>query len=136
MRSDCKTSHRIVDHARQVEGNFLDRQLAGLDFGKIENVVENAQQGCRRASHHAKVVTLHRVQVGSQCKVGHANNAVHRRADFMAHVGEEFTLRAAGVLRRLLGEFQLRGLPFRAVLQLRGEHEILFAPLHIAHQQE
>jgi len=34
--------------------------------------------------------TLFRVQIGFQQKVRHAENPVHRGADFVAHIGQKF----------------------------------------------
>ena len=47
----------------------------------------------------ADVLALLGRQSGLQRQVGHADDGVHRRADLMAHVGQEFSLGH----RRLLG---------------------------------
>ena len=39
----------------------------------------------------------------SQSQLGHADDAVHRRADLVAHVGQELALGAVGGLGRFLG---------------------------------
>ena len=44
----------------------------------------------------------------SEQQLGQPQHAVHRRADLVAHVGEELGLRAARVFGGLLGEAQLR----------------------------
>ena len=48
-------------------------------------------------------------QVGAEQHLGHAQHAVHRGADLVAHGGQEGALRAAGGLGRVLGLFQLLG---------------------------
>ena len=49
------------------------------------------------------VLALLRAQVGEQEQLGHADDAVHRRADLVAHVGEELALGLVGVFGGLLG---------------------------------
>ena len=59
------------------------------------------------------VVVLPRAELGLQCEIGHAENRVHRRADLVAHVGEEHRL-GTGCVFRLLArrfEFVLHGMP-------------------------
>jgi len=53
-------------------------------------------------------VALHLVELGVGEDAGHADDAVHGGADFVAHDGEEFALGALGGLR-LAGEFLLVG---------------------------
>ena len=43
------------------------------------------------------------VSVGVEGQIGHAEDGVHRGADFVADVGQELVLGAVGRLRRLLG---------------------------------
>ena len=50
-------------------------------------------------SHGARVLALLGVQVGVEQECGHADDAVHRRADLVAHVGEELALRGVRRLR-------------------------------------
>ena len=62
--------------------------------------------------HHLQVVSLRRGHVGVEHQIGHAQNGVHRRADFVAHVRQEFALGAIGRFGQFLGDFQLLlGLP-------------------------
>ncbi|MNN81034.1 hypothetical protein D3C81_1978160 [compost metagenome] len=42
--------------------------------------------------HFLNVVALAGIQLGQQRQVTHADDGVHGRADFMAHVGEELAL--------------------------------------------
>ena len=54
-----------------------------------------------------QVLALLGGQVGVQGQLGHAEDAVHRRADLVAHVGQELALGPVGGLGRLLGLLQL-----------------------------
>ncbi len=42
---------------------------------------------------------LFRGKLGVQQQAGHADHAVHRRSNFMAHVGQKFAFRGIGHLR-------------------------------------
>ena len=46
--------------------------------------------------------------MGLENQISHSDNAVHRRADFVAHVGQELTLRPVGRLGRLFRQLQLK----------------------------
>ena len=48
-------------------------------------------------------------QLGVQQQLRHAEDAVHRRADFVAHVGQELALGPVGRLGRLLGPLEVLG---------------------------
>jgi hypothetical protein len=80
----------------------LHRQLAGLDLGKVEDVVDDAEQVLGGAMDLLDVVALlgGGRDLGLQREVRHADDGVHRRADFVAHVGQEVALGAG----RLLGQ--------------------------------
>jgi len=71
------------------------------------------------------VFALHGTEVEVEEEPGHADHAVHGRADFVAHVGEEFALGLAGDLGGLLGGAQLA----RALLDQALEvFELIFSP--------
>ena len=82
-------------------------ELARLDLREIENVVDDRQQrlgrltDCARSSRRCRSV-----EFGSQQQFGHADDAVHGRANFVAHVGEEFAFSLARLFGRLLGSFE------------------------------
>ena len=44
------------------------------------------------------IFPLFGIELGVQKQIGHAQHAVHRRADFVAHVGQELALGTAGLL--------------------------------------
>ena len=54
-----------------------------------------------------QVLALLGGQVGVERQLGHADDAVHRRADFVAHVGQELALGAVGRLGAILRFNQL-----------------------------
>jgi hypothetical protein len=47
--------HRVVQRVAQAELDRFEVQLARLDLGEVEDVIEQGQQGARRALHHVQV---------------------------------------------------------------------------------
>ena len=103
---------RIPEQIPNSEFGFLKFELARLDLGKIQNVVDDVQQAVRGRFDQAEIVPLLGRQSGVERQVRHADDAVHRRADFVAHVGQEFALGAAARFGRFLGLEQSRLRPF------------------------
>ncbi|MNE36804.1 hypothetical protein D3C80_1306320 [compost metagenome] len=85
-----------------MKGYGLDGELARLDLGEVEYVVDDAEQRSTRVVDLRDVVTLLGVQRGLQRKVGHSDDRIHRRTDLVAHVGEEIAFRASCVFRNFL----------------------------------
>ena len=109
LSSLTKQHQGVVHQLLHGAGNRLQRQLAGLDLGEVKDVVEDAQQHGCRAVHLVEVVALLGVQGGAQGEVGHADDGVHRRADFVAHVGQEHRLGLRGRLSLFAGGAQFLG---------------------------
>ena len=93
--------------SRREKSTDLQFELAGLDLGEIEDVVDEAKQGVGRRLHHAEVFALLGVERRVEGQLGHADDAVHGRADLVAHVGQELAFTAAGGLGDLLGLMQV-----------------------------
>jgi hypothetical protein len=93
----------------EAEVDRLDLQLAGLDLGEVEDVVDHAEQRGAGVVDLRGVVALARRELGLHEQVGHADHGVHRRADLVAHVREEHRLGARRLLRRRLRLAQLGG---------------------------
>ena len=88
----------VLDGLAQVEIDHLQLQLPCLDLGKIQDVVDHAEERFRRGAHRLGEFPLLRGQLGVQDEVGHADDSVHRRADLMAHVRQELGLGVVGAL--------------------------------------
>ena len=99
----ASVAHRVVEQLPQLERRGIERQTAGLDLREVENVVDDLQQGIGRCLHHAQVLALLAAQLGVERQLRHADDAVHRRPDFVAHVGEELALGAAAFLGPVSG---------------------------------
>ena len=89
----------VLDRFAQVERARLELELARLRPREVEDVADQAQQDSRRLVGGLGESPLSRGQLGFEKKLGHAEHAVHRRADLVAHVRQELGLGAV----RLLG---------------------------------
>ena len=88
---------------------LLQLHAPGLDLGIIENIVEQAEQGGGRGLHFFQIVALAVAEPGFQHQMRQPHDGVHRRADFMAHVGEECAFGTRCSLGSILGFAQLAG---------------------------
>ncbi len=93
----------VADQRRQVERCILQFQPAGFDAREVERIVDHAQHHLARRLDRFGVAALLRVERRAQQQLGHAEHAGHRRADLVAHRGEEIGFRRA----RRLGETAL-----------------------------
>jgi hypothetical protein len=85
-----------------VELHLLELDLSSLQFRRIEDVVDDREEGLRAVAQHGGEPALLGRDVGLEQQRVHAEDAVHRRADLVAHVGEEFALGPVRTLRLIL----------------------------------
>ena len=101
-----------VDHLAEVEGLVFEGEALGLDLGEVEDVVEQVEQlfgghvDLDQLGQQVRVVDLFEQQVGE------AEDGVHRRAQLVAHVGQEGAFGAVGRFGGFLGEGELEGAAF------------------------
>ena len=101
--------HRMVgiDDARQQRGQLHrfghNGHLARFNLGVIENVVNDAAHGTARLARDRQRLGLLAVQRRQRQQFKRAHQPVHRRADLMAHGGQEGVLGSTRVLGRFLG---------------------------------
>ena len=78
-----------LHHGAQLDDHFVHLELASLDFRQVENVVQNGEQGIGAFAQRVYIVELlvgfHRLVE----QVNHAYDAIHGRAQLVAHVGQE-----------------------------------------------
>ena len=98
VRAQGERKSRVIEHFAQVETGGFQFELARLDLGKVEDVVDDGKQLRGGLAHGFEQIALLRGQIGFQRQGCHADHAVHRRADLMAHVREELALGLAGGL--------------------------------------
>ena len=108
----------------QAELDRVELELAGLDLGEVEQVVDDGQQGVGRGLDNLEVLPLLGVEVRVQGQLRHAEDRVHGGADLVADVGQELALGLARGLGRLL-----RLAKYRFDLFLLGDVRIASKPL-------
>ena len=81
-----------------IEGKItvLQFQLAGLDLRKVKNVIDDRQQVPPGSVDLLQPFSLRRRDAIALQQVGKAKDGIHRRADFVAHVGQEGALGLVG----------------------------------------
>ena len=99
----------VADRRPQGEVGHVQLELAGLDLGEVEQVVDHAEQVVGGRLDRLEVLPLVLGQGRVEGQLGHAEDGVHGGADLVADVGQELVL---GPVRRLR---RLRLLPFRHI---------------------
>ena len=108
--------HRL-DGAQALVDQRLERELdrphlhpSGLDLGQVEHGVDQRRAGARRwpgSSRGCRTACSGRsILAAPHDQPREADDRVQRRAQLVAHVGEELGLRAARLLGLLLGRLQ------------------------------
>ncbi len=92
---------RLLQQLVQVDLPAFEFQLAGLDLGEVEDVVDDAQQVVAGGLHVVEITALLGVQARLQQQVRQADDGVQGRADLVAHVGQERGLRLGRIERHL-----------------------------------
>ena len=107
-----------LDGGLHVEVQFLEVQLAGLDLGEVQDVVDDGQERVARGADRLDVLALFLRDARVQEQARHADDPVHGGADLVAHVRQELALERGGAQGRVagLGEFFLNALPLGDLL--------------------
>ena len=98
-----------------MHGDLLHVEHAGLDFGVIQDVVQDVQQGQRGLVDGAQHAGLCRVESGGLQDVHHAHHAVHGGADLVAHIGQKIGLGLVRLLSHLFNALVLGNVGHKAV---------------------
>ncbi len=98
---------RPLDRAPEVHRLGVQLDLAGLDLGEVEDVVDDRQQRVARGLDRLRVLLLLGVQRRVEQQPAHPDDRVHRRPDLVAHRRQE---RALGLVRVLGGAPRLERL--------------------------
>ena len=81
-----------LDHFGKIELDVLQLHLSRFDFGKVEYVVDDGEQGFAAAAKDADKFLLLRIERGLPQQVSHAKDRVHRSADLVTHPREKLAL--------------------------------------------
>ena len=73
----------------KIDAFLHQRRIAGLDLRQIEDVVEQAHHRRARFGDHVQFLLLVGARMFGEQQVGKAKHAIHRRSDFVAHIGKE-----------------------------------------------
>ncbi len=114
---------RALGERLEVEGRGLENQLAGLELGVVEDVVHQREQVLAAIAHRRDQFALLRGERRVEQQPGETDHAVERRADLVAHVGEEARLGVGRLARtaQRAPQLQLRDdLPPEAAQHLEG----------------
>ena len=106
----CGGRHQVEHLAYrvdQVEGLGADLQPAGLDAAEVQQFVHRGQQRLAAAARGLGIGALFGVQIGVEQQRQRAHNAMQRRADLMAHEGQEVAFLAVGAFGRRAGLHRL-----------------------------
>ncbi len=128
-RLGLKQGQGVIDAIEDIDLADLDLQLACLDLGKIENIVDHCQQRPAGAGNGAGMTLGTGRQAFSRQQFGHDHDAIHRRANLVAHGGEEIGLGGVGGLG-FVARFHIVG---RAVLDLLLQPQQMRFQLPVAH---
>ena len=82
----------------QVERLRVNRELAGLDARQVEQFIDRGQHDARAACGGVGIGALLGVQAGILHERNRAHHAVQRRADLVAHEGQEVALFLVGAI--------------------------------------
>ena len=104
--------HHVADDHRNLGLFLVELDLAGFELRDVENVADDAEKMLRARADVARIADITLAAERPHDLVGHhlaeADDGVERRAQLMAHIGEEFGLAAARQLGLFLGVEQRR----------------------------
>ena len=90
--------YRPVQRSPQIEVDRLQIQPACLDLGEVQDVVQQPEQGIGGFLDREEELPLFRGELGVQSQLRHPDDAVHRCANLVAHIGQKLAL---GPIRHL-----------------------------------
>ena len=101
--------HDAGHHGDRIRGRRRHLQLAGFHLGEVEHVIDQLGQHVAAGQRLAQQVAALGAQRLALEQVEHADDAIHRRADLVAHRGQEAGLRRRRRFRKAarFGERQL-----------------------------
>ena len=118
------------------EGMVLQVKFAGFNLGEVQDIVDDGQQRIGATAGGFDVIALFVCQVRVQQESGHPDDAVHGRADFVAHVGQELGL-GDGRFFKLLIERNEGGIAFDELLLAfaqRSVRRIALQQVQVSHR--
>src|SRR4029077_4413722 len=99
-------AQRTSQTVSQIKVDRLQLQPPGLDFRKIEDVVDQSQKGASGLLDSGQVFPLLVREPGIERQFRHTDDGVHRGADLVAHIGQKIALGASRCFRPYLCRLQ------------------------------
>ena len=96
MRAQAKGQDGIFQRLAEQELDRLQFELARLDFGKIQDLIDQGQQSVAGFFDRVEQTALLGAEFGLQGQTSHAENAIHGSSNLVADVGQELALGAVG----------------------------------------
>ncbi|HKP04767.1 MAG TPA: hypothetical protein VJU77_15550 [Chthoniobacterales bacterium] len=93
---------QVPDAISETETDIFQLHLAGFDLGKIQDIVDQPKERMSGGFRHVEILPLGAIETRFEDQVRHADDAVHRGANLVAHVRDEFALGPAGCFGRIL----------------------------------
>ena len=97
---------RLSHQAGHGHGLSIERHAAGLNLGQVQDVVDQRQQVPAAGIDVVQIVGLFRRDRPDQAvadQLAETDDSVERRAQFVAHVGQELALQAIEFLQPIVG---------------------------------
>ena len=127
MRLEGQRTAGVRNQLKRRKIDLFQGKTPGLDAGEVEDVIDDDEQRLRRRLHRIQVITLLVCEFGIEQQIGHAQHAIHGRADLMTHVRQEVAFGPA----RSLGGLLRRNQRSRTPVACRRAAEPLPAPLRL-----
>src|ERR1700730_1581750 len=83
---------RVIDTISDPKVDHFQFNLIRFQFREVENVVDELEQGFRRKVNRVGEAALLNAKLRPQQQFRHADDAVHGRANFVAHIRQELRL--------------------------------------------
>ena len=100
-------TRRLIGDLGEIEHLFRQVEFSRLDLRHVQNAVYQLQQMAAALVDEARIFQIARAAHGSEHLVRHhfgeTDDGVERRAQLMAHIGEEAGFGAVGLFRRIAG---------------------------------
>jgi hypothetical protein len=108
-RESLTTAKTEFSTSLEREVPLFQNELPGFDLREVENVIDDGEQVLSRCHDLVELRGLHGRHTGSPHQAGETEDAVHRGADFVRHIGQKSAFRDICCLGDGLGSCQLEG---------------------------
>ena len=108
----------VVQHGGEGEVTLLQRHLARIYLGEIQDVIDDGEQVLGGIVDLLQPLVLGAVRGVALEQISQPQDGVHGSADLVAHVGQEGALGTVGALGALMGLGQLQGALVDHLLQV------------------